>query len=287
MAYTGGGFPSSGGCSKPPAERGEVMRRLALWAALLLVAMPTSAWAKSDSSLVAIVHGLPEFTADIYVNGELLLSAFQPEEATDPMELPAGTYNVEIRDSGAPADSAPALQADLDVPGGKNLSVIAHLDESGTPTVSVFDNDLSRVPAGRARVLLRHQAEAPPVELLLDGARLLTGVASGDEGERVVRAAKAQVSIANGEGEELVSPTSVNLEEGSAYYLYLIGSTTEANLAVMVQRVGGLESGPSGVATGLGGLAAEPSFPWWPLGLLVVAAMVAGRAAREASRLSR
>lgn len=261
------------------------MRRLVLWPAILLVAVPTPAWAQAANSIVTIVHGLPEFTADIYVNGDLLLSGFQPEEATDPMELPAGSYAVEIRDAGAPENSAPALEADLDVPGGKNLSVIAHLDGSGNPTVSVFDNDLARVPPGRARLLVRHQAEAPPVELMVDGESLLTGVASGDEGERVVAAARSEIAIASEDGESLVDPTSVNLEEGTAYYLYLIGSSTEATLDLMVQRVTGVESAPSGVATGLGGLAAQPVFPWAVVMLMVAAGAVAAKAAREAGRL--
>jgi Domain of unknown function (DUF4397) len=263
------------------------MRRLALWPALLLVAMPIPAWAQTESSTVTIVHGLPEFTADIYVNGELLLSGFQPEEATDPMELPADTYNVQIRDAGAPKNSDPALEADLEVPGGKNLSVIAHLDEAGEPTVSVFDNDLSRVPAGRARVLLRHQAEAPPVGLMVDGAPLLSGVSSGDEAERVIPAASHELVVADANGESLVSPTSVDLQDGNAYYLYLIGSSTEANLALMVQRVGGLESGPSGVATGLGGSSEDPSIAWWVVVLIAAAAVVAARAARDVARAPR
>jgi hypothetical protein len=263
------------------------MPRLALLPALLLVAMPTPVWAQAETSTVTIVHGLPEFTADIYVDGELLLSGFEPEEATDPLDLPAGTYNVQIRDAGASKSSAPALEADLDVPGGKNLSVIAHLDETGEPTVSVFDNDLSQVPAGRARVLLRHQAEAPAAELMVDGASVVTGVASGDEGEGVVSAASVDIEVAAANGESLVSPTSVDLQEGSAYYLYLIGSSTEANLALMVQEVGGLESAPSGVATGFGGSAEEPSIAWWVVVLVTAAAVVAARAAREATGASR
>jgi hypothetical protein len=42
--------------------------------------------------------------------------------------------------------------------------VIAHLDEAGPPTVSVFENAVPRIPPGRARLLVRHQAAAPPVE---------------------------------------------------------------------------------------------------------------------------
>jgi hypothetical protein len=261
------------------------MRRLLLFS-VILVAGATPAGAQPRSSTVTIVHGLPEFTADIYVDGELLLSGFRPEEATDPMELPAGTYQVDIRDAGAPEDDPAALAATLDVPGGRNLSVIAHLNESGEPTVSVFDNDVSPVPAGRSRLLLRHQAAASPVDLLVDGQSVVRNVASGEQDGMIIPAATHEITVAGRAGEELPSPTSLELEDGTAYYLYLIGSSEEATLDLMVQPVTGLASAPSGVATGLGGLA-EPTFPWALVGVMALAAIGLAVGGRDMLRADR
>jgi hypothetical protein len=255
------------------------MRRLLLFSAVVLVGA-TPAWAQARNSTVTIVHGLPEFTADIYVDGELLLSGFRPEEATDPMELPAGTYHVDIRNAGDPEDAAPALAADLQVPGGKNLSVIAHLNESGEPTVSVFDNDVSPVPAGRSRLLLRHQAAASPVDLLVDGKSVVRNVASGEQDGMVIPSAPHEIAVEGEDGDSLPSPTSLEVEDGTAYYLYLIGSTEEATLDLMVQPVTGLDSAPSGVATGNGGLA-EPQVPWGLVSIMVLAAAGLAVGARE------
>lgn len=250
------------------------MRRpLFLTAVLLVVATSSPTWAKPQESLVTIVHGLPRFTADIYVDGKLLLSGFRPEEATDPLHLAAGTYRVEIREVGAPADSSPVLEADLSVPGGKNLSVIAHLDANGEPTVSVFSNALRHVPPGRSRVALRHQAEAASVQLVVDGSPVLKGVASGEEGEMVIPAATHEIQVVTEDGRALVSRSSLALEEGSAYFLYLIGSDSEGTLDLMVQRATGLASPPSGVATGDGGLAAQSGGPLWLLVLMAGAAL--------------
>jgi Domain of unknown function (DUF4397) len=259
------------------------MRRpLFLTAVLLVIVIGGSwpAWAKGRESLVTIVHGLPQFTADIYVDGELLLSGFRPEEATDPLPLPAGTYQVQIREVGAAADSPPVLEADLKVPGGRNLSVIAHLDGSGEPTVSVFDNRLGKVPPGRSRLSLRHQAEAAPVELVVDGDPVLSGVRSGEEDAMVIPAATHDVQVVAGDGEVLVSRGSLKLQEGSAYFVYLIGSASDNTLDLMVQRAAGLESPPSGVDTGGGGLAPHPEASLWPVVMLVAVALglaVAGR----------
>jgi hypothetical protein len=252
------------------------MRKLfGLFALLLVVAGPSPGWAQEPgTSLVTIVHGLPRFTADIYVDGDLVLSGFKPKDTTDPIPMPAGDYEVEIRNAGAAENSEPALAAELAVPEGKNLSVVAHLDEAGNPTVSVFDNDVARVPAGKSRLLVRHQAEAPPIDLEVDGRNVLTGVASGDQEGQPLSASGHEFALVMARGgEELVQPTPIDLEEGTAYFLYLIGSAQGETLDVMVQQVDGLQSGPTGVATGNGGLAETPGFPAWAAALVAVSAV--------------
>jgi hypothetical protein len=261
------------------------MRRpLLLTAMLLVLAASLPASAQPRQSLVTIVHGLPRFTADIYVDGELFLSGFRPEQATDPVELAVGTYHVEIREVGAPADSSPVLEADLSVPGDKDLSVIAHLDENGEPTVSVFENEVGDVPPGRSRLSLRHQAEAAPVQLMVDGTPLLARVASGEEDGTAIPAATHDVEVVAEDGASLVPRSSLQFEEGTAYFLYLIGSTTEGTLDLMVQRATGLASPPSGVATGDGGLADESGLPPWAMVLMLGAALALAITGREVAR---
>lgn len=254
------------------------MRKLlSLLASLLIVVVfagGASAKAKANSS-VTIVHGLPRFTADVYVNGELLLSGFKAESTTDPLTLAEGEYDVAIRDVGSPADSEPALQDVITLNGGLNVSIVAHLDEGGSPALSVFENDLSQIPAGESLLVVRHQAAAPAVDVMSDGETLLTDVTSGDEAETNLAVATHEVAVAlAGGGEELVSPTALQFEEGTAHVLYLIGSADDDTLDLMVQTVSGLESAPSGVATGDGGLAEKPGFPAWAAIVMIGAAFV-------------
>jgi hypothetical protein len=233
-----------------------------------------SAKAKANSS-VTIVHGLPRFTADVYVNGELLLSGFKAESTTDPLTLTEGEYDVAIRNVGSPADSEPALQDMITLGGGLNVSIVAHLDEGGNPALSVFENDLSQIPAGESLLVVRHQAAAPAVDVLSDGETLLTDLTSGAEAETNLAVATHEVAVAAaGGGEEFVSPTALQFEEGTAHVLYLIGSADEDTLDLMVQTVSGLESAPSGVATGDGGLAETPGFPAWAAIVMIGAAFV-------------
>jgi hypothetical protein len=249
---------------------------LSLLTSFLVAVIPAGgslAKAKASSS-VTIVHGLPRFTADVYVNGELLLSGFKAESTTDPLTLEEGEYDIAIRDVGSEPDSEPALQDVVTLDAGLNVSIVAHLDDSGSPALTVFDNDISQIPAGQSRLVARHQAAAPAVDVLSDGETVIADVASGGEAEADLAVATHEVgvSLADG-GEEVVAPTALEFEEGTAQVVYLIGSSEDDTLALMVQTVSGLQSAPSGVATGDGGLAETPGFPMWAAILMAGAAI--------------
>lgn len=249
---------------------------LSLLTAFFIVIVPAGgslAKAKASSS-VTIVHGLPRFTADVYVNGDLLLSGFKAESTTDPLTLEEGEYDIAIRNVGSEPDSEPALQDVVTLGAGLNVSIVAHLDEAGSPALTVFDNDLSQIRAGESRLVVRHQAAAPAVDVLSDGERVISDVASGGEAEADLAVATHEVAVAlAGGGDEVVAPTSLEFGEGSAQVVYLIGSSEDDSLALMVQAVSGLQSAPSGVATGDGGFAETPGFPMWAAILMAGAAI--------------
>ena len=118
--------------------------------ALVLVATPASA---EDTATVSILHAVPDTPVDVYANGEELLPDFQPGTLTDPLELPAGTYDIAVYPAGSdPETTDPAISADgVEVPAGADATVVAHLGEDGTPVLTPFVNDVSAIPAGQAR----------------------------------------------------------------------------------------------------------------------------------------
>ena len=67
--------------------------------ALVLVATPATA---ADTATVSVLHAVPDTPVDVYANGERLLDNFQPGTLTDPLQLPAGSYDLAI----FPADAA-------------------------------------------------------------------------------------------------------------------------------------------------------------------------------------
>jgi hypothetical protein len=246
----------------------------------LLLVGSQGADASSHSATVTILHGLPRFTADVYVNGELLLDGFEPESATEPLSLEPADYDVAIRSVGAAPDSAPVLEASLTVEAGVNYSAIAHLTTSGEPTISVFRNDMSRVSAGRTRVVGRHVAEAPALDLRLDGDVVFGGIRNSAEQTKVRAPGRYMFDAAEaGGGDRLVDSVPVSLSEGTATILYVMGSSADDTLDVMVQGVTNLASSPARVPSGSGGLAAPDRFPVWAVGLLSLAALATAGAA--------
>src|SRR5688572_20058020 len=101
-------------------------------------AAPANA-APTDAAMLSVLHGVPGLTVDVYVNDELTLDDFEPGDLAGPLELPAGTYTVAITASDATDASSPAIgPIDLPLEGGVDYTAVAHLNEAGDPTATLF-----------------------------------------------------------------------------------------------------------------------------------------------------
>jgi hypothetical protein len=243
-----------------------------VWTLLLVAGLASPAPAASTQASVTIVHGLPGFTADIYLDGDLLLDGFRPTSTAGPLRVAARSYDVDIREVGASADSAPVLSATLRIAEGSNISVVAHLTRAGEGTLTVFENVFQRLSPGRSLIHVRHVAAGPPLSVRLDGQLVKENLRL--RGEWGMTAAPGRHAISFGSSSKnspLIPSTDVDLQEGVAQIIYVVGSTRSGNLELMVQAVRGLHSAPSGVLTGDGGLGAEPLFPGWAIAVIVAA----------------
>jgi hypothetical protein len=250
---------------------------------LLLVGLAgVPAWgalAKPLPAVVTVLHALPGFTADVYVNGDLTLSGFEPETATDPLELPAGEYTIEIRDVGAAEDSEPALAGTVELKGGQNVSIIAGLTKAGDPALNVFANDLSQVPAGSSRLIVRNVADAPSFGVRLDGDLVFKRAPNSKEVSKQVKAGVYSFTTTLS-GDSKIPAQDLVLEEGTAGIVYTVGSAKDGTLDLMFQTVKGLQNAPGSVLTGDGGMAAPGGFPGWAAAAMMLGALgVIGSAA--------
>lgn len=251
--------------------------------ALAGLALAAPASASTGEATVSVLHGVPGLTVDVYANGEVLLPDFTPGTLTDPLQLPAGEYDLAVYEAGADPDAAdPAFQADdVAVPGGANVTVVAHLSADGTPVLTPFVNDVSTLAAGEGRLTVRHTAAAPAVDVRAGGEVVVPGLENPDEAalELPAGTVSADVVLA-GTDTVAIGPADVDVAEGVATIVYAWGSAEENSLALAVQTIDGLHGAPSGIPSGEAGLA-DRSEPW----LLVLGAGALAGAALAGRRL--
>ncbi len=158
------------------------MKRTFIAALALIAGLGTAASARAGEGSVYVIHGIPGVTVDVYLDGALLQPGFMFTDTIGPAVLPSGSYDVEIK-----AGGATVLAGSVTVQDGVNLTAIAHLNELGAPTLSLFEDDFSAMGPGLARLVVRHTAAAPEVAVRLqrgmDGDILATvpGLANGGE----------------------------------------------------------------------------------------------------------
>lgn len=239
--------------------------KLAVLTALIAVVPATGAMAQSNEGEVIVVHGVPDLTVDIYVNGDLTLEDFEYGDVAGPLALPAGSYDVEVFAADAdPAVDTPALEGSTDLPAGAVATIAAYLQEGGAPTLGVFVENNESTDAGNARVTARHLADFGAVDVLANDGAVFEGVTNGEGGDADVPADTYNIKItAAGDPETVAFDADVPLAEGTNTIAYAIGSVADGNFQVATAAIEGLASSPEGVPTGTGGLAGSTSPVIW------------------------
>ncbi|WBB82047.1 DUF4397 domain-containing protein [Micromonospora sp. WMMD882] len=253
------------------------------------VSAVTATPAYAATSQVSVVHGIPDTPVDVYVNGEKTLDNFQPGDVAGPLDLAEGAYDIALTRPGQPVGSAILSVDDAQVPGGANISIAAHLDANGQPKITPFVNDTAKVDAGKARLIVRHTAAAPAVDVRAGGEPVFEDLTNPNEAKADVDAGAVSADVVlAGTDTVAIGPAELNLAEGTATVVFAIGSAEGDNLELVAQTIEGLHSAPNGVPSGDGGLAATGPAAWWYLlagaGVLL---LVGGGARTVAVRVGR
>ena len=255
------------------------MRKLSilLGATLLAILPATGALAQTaDEGQVVVVHGIPDLTVDVYVNGALTIEDFEYGTVAGPLTLPAGSYDLEVYAADAdPSATDPALAGSTELPGGAYATIAAYLEEGGAPTLGVFVENNSSTDAGNARITARHLADFGAVDVLANDSAVWEAVTNGVGADTDVPADTYNIKItAAGDADTVAFDADLNLAEGTNTIAYAIGSIADGNFQVVANVISGLQSAPEGVPTGTEGIAAGSS----ALPLALVAAGLVGLA---------
>lgn len=251
--------------------------------AMFLVCTPAVGFAQvpdASTAGVRFVHGLRGVVADVYLDGSVVLQTFQPERSTDLFAIAPGDHTVDVRLAGADPAAPPMLSGTLTVAAGQNWSAVLHLSADGRPALSEFADDDSPVAPGQTRVVVRHTAAAPAIDVRLGDVSVASGLTNPGEATNQVAAGTYQVSVTPAGAAQALAPVQdVPLQEGTANDMYLVGDQAAGTIGWIAVQTSGLESAPVKVQTGNSGLAAtsppDGAGPFVVLGSVVALAAIA------------
>jgi hypothetical protein len=216
--------------------------RISLYVLLCALAFSRTADA---ASRVYVIHGIPGVPVDVYASaagGPIpstpTIPAFQPKQVVGVTVGPA-TFDIWIFAAGAnPQTATPVIQVlGATIPDNVELSIVAHLSGTGTPTATVYRNDNTPVSDGWARVSVRHTAHAPAVALTAGGlAKLaLTNPLFGDlEVPATTIPLQLVVPFSS---TAITPPAALTFASGTRYFVYAIGSASGGTLDFILQAV--------------------------------------------------
>ncbi len=120
--------------------------------------------------------------------------------ATDPITVRPGIYRIQVRVK----EASVTLTRWTHIGPGENVSAVAYLTDSGRlsnpagrpqPRLGIFTNDATSPGAGKARVIVRHLADAPAVDVLAGGSTLINALSNGSSATAVVPAGSYPISV--------------------------------------------------------------------------------------------
>jgi hypothetical protein len=221
-----------------------------------LIALPVGVAAQEattgETAQVRVGHFSPDAPAvDVYANGGPILTEVPFGTLSDYLEVPAGTYTVEVVAAGAdPADGAVIGPVDLDFAAGTMTTVAAT-----NALVEIEAQVLSDEPApqdGTAQVRVVHfSADAPAVDVAVDGGDVVVEDLAYPD-------AAGYLDLPEGEYDLEIRPTGttdvafdidpLELPGGNSFTVFAIGSLADGTFTVLPVVDGSLEDGMADAA---------------------------------------
>ena len=200
---------------------------------------------------IHLLHGIPGTDVDVEVDGAIVFAGFKYGETKDLSSL-AGKTLVKLKVKAAGTATVAIDAGDVALPAAGNFTIVAHLTAAGKPALAVFENDVTTIAAGKGRLVVRHAAAAPAVDVKANGATAFANVVNGKEGKADLAAGTitATVTPAGAADPVVIGPASLTIAEGESLIVYAVGSLEGKTLGVLTEKITGLGTAPTRVNTG-------------------------------------
>ena len=232
----------------------------------------------AEEATITVVHAVPGeggFPADLYLNGQLVVSSMVLDAVSEPLAVPAGPVDVALFEAGAnAADDAPILADQITVEPARSYTIVAQVVDEN-PAIALYVNDLAPVETGVTRLTIRNTGAAGPLQFAISGESVATDLTSPNEVTLEVPSGVHPLSVLSTSGSAILEQ-EVDFRAGSLMVLYAVGGVDGADFGLLTQQVVIPQATPTGVPTGTGGLRASQSNAVWllvPLGFVAAAVL--------------
>jgi hypothetical protein len=220
----------------------------------LVLGIATPLMAAFPNASVYVVHGIngtdlglgESLPVDVFVNGAATpLKSFTFGSIAGPLDLPSGKYEIEVRLSDPSLSSIVAISTRVDLAVGENASIVAHLMEEGVPKLTKFVNDVRTTEtAGNARLVVRHGAAAPVVDVNLSSgppARYSSLRQLGNSEQQGLELTPGEYGVTVTPPyvffKRIAGPIPFTFESSTAYFAYAVGSLRKETINLVVQSI--------------------------------------------------
>ena len=216
---------------------------------LVVIAAPSSAQS-TDDARIHLIHGIPGVNVDVVVDGAAVFEGFAFSDTQDLSSF-AGQTLTALQVKAAGADDVLIDAGDVALPASGNFTVFAHLDADGNPALAVFENDVSTIEAGNGRLVVRHAAAAPAVDVKANGEVAFTNIVNGGEAKADLPAGTISAEVVPTGADEpvVIGPADLPVTEGASLIVYATGSLDDG-LEVITESISDLGPTPTAVHTG-------------------------------------
>lgn len=222
----------------------------ALVAVIGLLVMAAPSTAQSTDARIHLIHGIPGVNVDVVVDGAPVFEGFAFSDTQDLSSF-AGQTLTALQVKAAGADDVLIDAGDVALPASGNYTVFAHLDADGNPALAVFENDVSTIEAGNGRLVVRHAAAAPAVDVKANGEVAFTNIVNGGEASADLPAGTISAEVVPTGADEpvVIGPADLPVTEGASLIVYATGSLDDG-LEVITESISDLGPTPTAVNTG-------------------------------------
>ncbi len=225
--------------------------RLVLFLALALITVGAA-----QAAEVYVAHGIngidlgadEALPVDVVVDGGCFLTGFTFGTFAGPVELPGGSYDIEVKLGDGACGGATAIAGPVQIKDNERVTLIAHLTDEGAATLSKFRNPLRRVRDGFGRVEVRHTAGAPAVDIQLKRKRgevAFSGLANGGSDSADLSKGRWTTRIFPAAANAPVTnPVKLRPRPGFVTVVYAVGSLDNGTFGFLAQELAAHNDAP-------------------------------------------